>query len=185
LGDSKFASHKGLRYPVAEYNPGQLLSTSFNQKTAEVAAPSSTPKIQKEVFNPPKDCMDEVCEFQKDVNEFKKDDNALKGHAQSSQQLPPHANTTTSEELAPSTNNYGAAITPVQPIERVSQDGKNVDSKSSKSTTIAGAEASPSKAMESPISTAESKVGEEEEDRGHLTHFSSWGKPQARDKSGK
>ena len=62
---------------------------------------------------------------------------------------------------------------------------KTVNSKSSKSTTNAGAETSPSKAMEAPISIAESEVGEEEEDREHLAHFSSWGKPQVRDKPGK
>lgn len=189
LGDSKFASHKGLRYPVAEYKPGQLLSTSFNQKTpgrTGVAAPPSVPEIQKEVFNPPKGYMDEaVCEFQKDVNEFKKDDNALKEQAQSPLQLPPYASTAASKESAPSTNDYEAAITPIQPIGKVSQDVKAVDSKSSKSPTNTGAETSPSKATEVPISMVASEVGEEEEGREHHTHFSSWGKPQARDRPGK
>lgn len=186
LGDSKFASHKCLHYPVAEYRPGQLLSTSFNQKTPEVAAPPSVPKVKEEVFNPPKDYKDEVCELQKDVNEFEKDDNALKEQAQPPQQLSPHANTAASKESASSTNDdHEATITPIQPVEKASQDVKTVNSKSSKSTTNAGADTSPSKAMEAPISIAESEVGEEEEDREHLAHFSPWGKPQVRDKPGK
>jgi hypothetical protein len=190
LGDSKFASHRGLRYPVAEYNPGQLLSTSFNQETpgrTEVTAPPSAPNIKNDMFNPPRDYMDEVvCEFQKNhTNGFKEDDNALKEQAQSPQQLPPHASTAASKELASSTNDYETAITPIQPIEKVSQDVKIADSKSSKSTTNAEAETCPSKATEAASSTAESKVREEEEDREHLTHFRSWGKPQASDKAGK
>ena len=127
-----------------------------------------------------------VCEFQKNhINDFKNDDTALKEQAQSSQQLPPHASTAASKESAPSTNDYETAITPIKPIEKAPQDVKTVESKSSKSKTNAESETSSSKAIEAAISTAESMVGEEEEDREHLTHFRSWGKPQARDKAGK
>jgi hypothetical protein len=190
LGDSKFASHRGLRYPVAEYKPGQLLSTSINQRTpdhTEVMAPPSTPKIQKDMFKPPRDYMDEVVyEFQKKhINELKKDDNALKVQVQSPQQLPLHISAAASKESAPSINDCETAITPIKPIEKISQNVKTADSKSLKSTTNAEAETSPTKAMEAAISTAESKVDEEEEDREHLTHFRSWGKPQPRDKPGK
>jgi len=190
LGDSKFASNGGLRYPVAEYNPGQLLSTSLNQKTpghTEVTAPPSAPNIKEDMFKPPRDYMDEVvCEFQKNhIDDFKNDDTALKEQAQPPQQLPPTASTAASKESAPSTNDYETAITPIKPIEKVSQDVKTAESKSSKSKVNAEAETSSSKATEAAISTAESMVGEEDEDREHLTHFKSWGKPQARDKAGK
>jgi hypothetical protein len=192
LGDSKFASHRGLRYPVAEYKPGQLLSTSLNQKTpgrTEVTAPPSAPNVEKDMFKPPRDYMGEVvCESQKNhINDFKNDNTVLKEQVQLPQQLPPHASTAASRESAPSTNDYETAITPIKPIEKVSQDAKTADSKSSKSKPNAEAETSPSKATEAAISTAEPKVGEEEEeeDREHLTHFRSWGKPQAKDKPGK
>jgi hypothetical protein len=187
LSDSKFAFHRTLRYPVAEYKPSQLVSTSLNQKTpgrTEVTAPPSAPNIKKDMFKPPRDYMDEVvCEFQKNhINNFKSDDIALKEQAQSPQQLPPHASTAASKGSAPSTNDHETAITPIQPIEKVSQDVKAAESKSSKSKTNAEVEASPSKTTEAAIST---KVGEEEEDHEHLTYFRSWGKPQARDKPGK
>jgi len=190
LGDSKFASHGGLRYPVAEYKPGQLLSTSLNQKTpgrTEVTALPSAPNIKEDMFKPPRDYMDEVvCEFQENhIDDFKNDDTAMKEQAQSPQQLPPQASTAASKESAPSTSGYETAIMPIKPIEKVSQDAKTAESKSSKSKTDAEAETSSSKATEAAISTAESMVGEEEEDREHLTHFRSWGKPRAREKAGK
>jgi hypothetical protein len=126
-----------------------------------------------------------VCEFQEDINEFKKDDHALKEQAQSPQQLPLDASTAAQKGSARSTNDHETAIAPIQPIKKVSQDAKTADSKSPKSTTNAGVETSPSQATESTISMAESKVDEEEEDGEYLTYFRSWGKPQAKDKPGK
>ena len=139
------------------------------------------------MFKPPRDYTDEVvCEFQKNhIDDFKNDDTALKEQTQPSQQLPPRASTAASKESAPFTNDDEPAIMPIKPIEKVSQDVKTAESKSSKSKLNAEAETSSSKATEATISTAESMVGEEEEDREHLTHFNSWGKPQARDKAGK
>jgi hypothetical protein len=139
------------------------------------------------MFKPPRDYMGEVvCEFQKNhISDSKNDDTALKEQAQLPQQLPPHASTTASKEPASSTDDYETTITPIKPIGKVSQDIKTAESKSSKSKPNVEAETSPSKAREAAVSTAESKIGEEEEDREHLTHFRSWGKPQAKDKPGK
>jgi hypothetical protein len=62
---------------------------------------------------------------------------------------------------------------------------KTADSAPSECTTNAEAETNPSKVTDAASSMAESKIAEEEEDREHLTHFTSWGKPQARDTPGK
>jgi hypothetical protein len=180
LRDSKFASTSRLCYPV-EYRPGGLL-TSYNQHTPGRAAitSNSTPKIKKDMVidEPPKDYIEQVVsEFQKKHNDhLKRDESALAEHSD----LHVPAIVAAENPLA-SLKDKNEVDTP-NPIEKVSQDVKTAESKSTAADT-AGNETSPSKAQEAALGTFESQIAEE--DREYLTHFKSWGKPEARDKPGK
>ena len=173
LSDSKFAHT--LRYPVAEYNPGVLLSTSYNQRTpGRVETTSSfTAKIKKDVVieGPGKGHMDKVVsDFQK-----KHDSDFRKDNEVSLVQPIPAENA-----LAPSNVIYEATM-PVKSLGKVSQDVETAENKSS-TTEAAASNSSPGKVQENMSGTDDLEVVEE--DREFLTHFKSWGKPEARHKAG-
>lgn len=178
LSDSKFA-HK-LHYPVPEYTPGASTSCTQHAPARAEMPPGSTPKIKKEMVIDvrPKGYIEHVIsEFQKKhVNNFKKDDGALT--EKSNEQTSATASIAATKPVAPSNEKYNI---PVKPIEKVSQDVKTAESKSSTDATTA--DTSPSDVHGPATGTAESEIVEE--NREYLTHFKSWGKPEARDKPGK
>jgi hypothetical protein len=141
--------------------------------------PSFTPKVKKEMVidDPPKGYIEHVIsQFQKKhINDFKKDDAALT--EQIDQQTSEMASIAAAKPLAPSNDKYDTLI---KPTEKVSQDVKTAESKSSKDA--AASDMSPVKVQGAAVGTTESEIMEE--DREYLTHFKSWGKPEARDKPG-
>lgn len=171
LDDSKFALQSTLRYPVAEYKPSLLSSSSYRHRTsdgAEIAASIFPPKIQNRMAtdNPPKGCMERV------VSQFQKDDVALEQQCHPQQQIPVTANSPAQTPLAPA-NSEDEAATAVKPIKKVSQDVKTE------------ADMSLSKAQQGVARTEKPQsAGEDEEDREYVTCFKSWGKPEVRDKPG-
>jgi hypothetical protein len=171
LTDSKFA-HK-LCHPVAEHRPG--VGSSYQQRipsSAEIP-PSFTPKIKKDMLieDPGKDYMDQVVSDLKKkqhINDMKNEDGALKAQPAPADNPPTPSNVT-----------YDTA-TPVKQLEKVSQDVKIAESKSS--AEAAARDSSLTQAQEATADTDDSEIVE---DRECLTQFKSWGKPDARDKPGK
>ena len=191
LGDSKFACKSGLRYPVGEFQPGTLSSTAYSQRTpgrTEFTASTFTPRIKKDVAidNPPQDYIEGVVsQFQiAHMNDFKKDDGPAKEQGQPSYQLPATASMVFPNPVVAFMTEY-EATTPIKIVEKVSQDVNTGESKTSIASSVAAKdEISPTKTQGAVVSTVERKTSGLEEDREHLTHFKSWGKPEARDKPG-
>ena len=188
LGDSKFAAKSGLSYPVVEYKPGMMTSTSYHQRTpghTEFTASTFPPKNKKDMVidQPPKGYIDHVVsEFQKQhIDNFKKDYGALKEQDQAHNRDFVTANITTQKTLLPSNSGY-EAVTPSKPVEKVSQDVNTAENKNSMTSSVAAeVDSSSNNAQEAAIITAESKIADVEEDREYPKHFKSWGKPEARD----
>ena len=191
LGDSKFACKSGLRYPVGEFQPGTLSSTAHNQRTpgrTEFTTSTFTPKIKKDmtIENPPQDYIEGVVsQFQiAHMNDSKKDDEVAEEQDQPSNQIPAPTSMVVPKPVVASMTEY-EATTPIKIVEKVSQDVNTGESKTPITSPVAAKdETSPSKTQGAAISTVEQKTSDLEEDREHLIHFKSWGKPEARDKPG-